>query len=322
MGKVGKITSIKHEYSSSMAQTLVGSLAREGYTRIPGTGKTFVPYKEKNGEYRTGLDPNALYIKQLEKLHPEEAEQEKARVTDLKAELEAMAGFDLGPRSDYYTKMYDDEFGQPTRAKLYKMLDGVNIFRFDDLQDAITYAWLRVHPEIAPSHQAYLSGRIKNVDKVQHFIDDEDFETEIAYKQKTLINKAIATLDGMNPDRQKKVAKLLGLPVSHNTKESVVYNTIDTFIKESTQRDGNKSRNLDLFNKVVSMADENLNIRYLVKEAFHYNIYRLKNGLLYEGQNEIAKDEEEWIGILSSPRRQEDLIALEEKVKTAKLADA
>jgi len=51
--RIGKITSIKKEYSNEYKQTLAGSLAANGYGRFPGSKVTFVPWKDTNGEYRT-----------------------------------------------------------------------------------------------------------------------------------------------------------------------------------------------------------------------------------------------------------------------------
>ena len=81
MGKLGKISTIKREYNSSQLQTMDSNLAQQGMTRIPGTGVFKYPYKELDGQYRTGLDPNAGYIKRIQ--DPTEKELEIQRVTEL-----------------------------------------------------------------------------------------------------------------------------------------------------------------------------------------------------------------------------------------------
>jgi hypothetical protein len=65
MGKIGKISTIKKDYNNSQLQTMQGGLASRGYTRIPGTGVFKYPYKELDGQYRTGLDPKAAYIRRI-----------------------------------------------------------------------------------------------------------------------------------------------------------------------------------------------------------------------------------------------------------------
>ena len=37
----------------------------------------------------------------------------------------------------------------------------------------------------------------------------------------------------MTPEKKKKVARLLGLPVTDDTKEEVVYNKVDNMLKQS-----------------------------------------------------------------------------------------
>ena len=66
MGKTGKISTIKREYNSSQLQTMDSGLAQKGMTRIPGRGVFKYPYKELDGQYRTGLDVNAAYIRRIQ----------------------------------------------------------------------------------------------------------------------------------------------------------------------------------------------------------------------------------------------------------------
>lgn len=320
MGKIGKITSIKREYSREFKQSLGGSLADNGYSRFPGTCVRMVPWLEKNGMYRTGLDPEALYIKQMEKINPEEAAQERARVTELRDELESATGLDLSPRSVYYTKLFDGEFRSTTRARVVKLVEGVNFFNLDDPFDAITYAWLRVHEDIAPSYQAWIEGRVKDATNKAFFVDDTEYQDEISYKEKTTTNKAIAALELMSPEKRYKIARLLSLPVVQGDKEVAVYNAIDSFIKSPDKR-GNKLTNVNLFNKITSMTDENLNIQFLVEEAFKYSIYRQKTKRIYEGEVVIADSKEDLIVELSKTKNQDMLLSLTEKIRQRKLQE-
>lgn len=320
MGKIGKITSIKKEYSGEYKQTLAGSLAAAGYGRFPGSKVTFVPRKDTNGEYKTGLNPDALYIKQLMKINPEEAEQEITRVTALRDELEAMTGLDLSSRSEYYSKMYDGDYDQANRAKVVKLKDGVNIFNLDDPYESITYAWLRVHDDIAPSMEAYRTGKIRDIQDVFFYVDDFDFEVEQEHTKKVRINKAIAALEAMSTDRQYKVARLLSLPVRADDKPSAIYNAIDNFVK-AAPKSGTSTQNITLFEKIVNMADNNFHVRYTIEEALKYTVLREKAKLIYEGETVIAKNKEELINNYSIDKNQEDLIALEEKVRQRKTAE-
>jgi len=318
--RIGKITSIKKEYSNEYKQTLAGSLAANGYGRFPGSKVTFVPWKDTNGEYRTGLNPQALYIRQLERTNPEEAEQEKARVTALRDELQATTGLDLSPRSEYYSKLYDENYDQANRAKIVKLKDGVNVFNLEDPYEAITYAWLRVHNDIAPSMEAYRTGKIRDIQDVFFYVDDYEFEVEQEHSKKVRINKAISTLESMSPDRQYKVARLLSLPVRNDDKPSAIYNAIDNFIK-SAPRNGNSTQNITLFEKIVNMSDDNFHVRYTIEEALKYNVLREKAKMIYEGETVLAKTKEELIGDYSTAKFQEELLALEEKLRQRKIQE-
>lgn len=320
MGKIGKISPIKKQHSTEYGQSLATSLAAQGFTRFPGTVDIKTPHKERNGEYRTGLDPNALYIKGLPK---EEQAQEIERVTALREELESMTGLDLGPRSDYYAKMFQ---GEGARASYVKLIDGPNTFNLSDPTSAITYAWLRVHPEIAPSYSAWERGqsntRCPKISDCQFFVDDYEYETEIAYKEKTLINKAINLLENMTPIRQLKVAKLLSLPISYNSKPEVVYNALDTYIKQGSTKHGKALSNVKNFNNISSIADENIEIRFNIKQALDFNIFRKgKAGKIMEGEVLIADSEEEAVEYFTNPKNQDDLLALKKKIKEAEIID-
>ena len=78
MTKIGKISTLKKDYSVSGMQTMQGGLSQKGLTRIPGTGVFKYPYKEKEGKYRTGLDKDAAYIKRIS--DPTERAIEEERV--------------------------------------------------------------------------------------------------------------------------------------------------------------------------------------------------------------------------------------------------
>jgi len=122
---------------------------------------------------------------------------------------------------------------------------------------------------------------------------------------------------------KKKVARLLGLPVTDETKEEVVYNQVDNVLKQSEMKTGNfKGLNpVEVFNRFADMKENLLHIKDLVKQAIQHSIYRVKpNGRIYEGEFEIAKEEEELIKFLADEDNQDELLTLEGKLKTKKLA--
>lgn len=318
--KVGKIAVLKKEYSNAEMQTMQGGLSQKGLTRIPGTGVFKFPYKEIDGKYRTGLDPTASYIQRIQ--DPTERDLEIERVTKLRDKLQNVLGeIDLGPRAPYWNYALAKSSDDTSHIQPVKLLDGDNFFDLSIPHQEIAFSWLRVHPTIASSHQAWERGDYPA--DTQFYVADDDIENAVVYKKKQLINKAIVKFDAMTVEKKRKVARLLGLPVTEDTKEEVVYNQIDTLLKK-TEFDKGKFAGLnpvEVFNRFADMKEDLLTIKDLVKQAIAHSIYRVKpNGHIYEGEFEIATDEEELVKQLIDDDNQDLLITLQGKLKTKKLA--
>jgi len=320
MSKVGKISTIKKEYSSSsQLQTMQSGLAQKGLTRIPGTGVFKYPYKEMDGKYRTGLDPNAAYIKRIQ--DPTEKELEIERVTKLKTKLEAHLQVDLGPSSKFWNYSLSTSTSDGTHVQPVKLLDGDNLFNFDNPYQELAFAWLRVHPTIASSYQAWERGEFPA--DTQWYVADDEIENKVMFKKKQLINKAIVKFDDMTPDKKKKVARLLGLPVTDDTIEAEVYNLVDNLLKQTEFRNGKYQglNPVEVFHRFADMKENLLHIKDLVKQGIQHNIYRIKpGGKIMEGENEVAKEEEDLVKYLADEDHQDDLLILEQKLKSKKLA--
>lgn len=320
--KVGKISVLKKEYSNAEMQTMQGGLSQKGLTRIPGTGVFKFPYKEIDGKYRTGLDPTATYIKRI--LDPQERELEIERVTALRDKLQADLGdIDLGPRAPYWNYAMAKSAEDTSHVQPVKLLDGDNYFDLSIPHQEIAFSWLRVHPTIASSHQAWERGEYPA--DTQFYVADDEIENAVVYKKKQLINKAIVKFESMTIDKKRKVARMLGLPVTEDTKEEVVYNQIDSLLKKTEFEKGKFAglSPVDIFNRYADMKEDLLAVKDLVKQAIDHTIYRVKaNGHIYEGEFEIAIDEDELVKQLIDDDNQDLLIALQGKLKTKKLASA
>lgn len=320
MGKLGKISTLKKDYNNSQLQTMQGGLAAKGLTRIPGAGVFKYPYKELDGKYRTGLDPDASYIKRIQ--DPTERELEKERVTKLRQKLESELGdIDLGPRSSFWNYGLSVSNDDNLHVQPVKLMDGDNIFDLSNPLQELQFSWLRVHPTIASSYQAWERGDYPA--DTQFYVADDEIENAVLFKKKQLINKAIVKFDSMSPEKKKKVARLLGLPVTDNTTEESVYNQVDNLLKQTEFKNG-KFSGLDpvkVFNQFADMKENLLNIKDLVKQALHHSIYRMKpNGKIYEGEFEVAMDEDELVKMLADDDNQDTLLSLEGKLKSKKIA--
>lgn len=319
MGKIGKISTLKKEYNNSQLQTMQGGLAQKGMTRIPGTGVFKYPYKELDGQYRTGLNPEAAYIRRIQ--DPTEREIEKERVAALKLKLEAALNIDLGPRSQFWNSGLATSTDDAMHVQAVKLMDGDNYFDLDQPLQEVAFSWLRVHPTIASSYQAWERGEFPA--DTQFYVVDDEIENAVIFKKKQIINKAIAKFDGMTPEKKRKVARLLGLPVTDNSKEEVVYNLVDNVLKETEFKTGKYQglSTVEVFNRFADMKENLLHIKDLVKQAIQHSIYRIKpNGRVYEGEFEVAIDEEELVKFLADEDNQDELLTIEQKLKTKKLA--
>ena len=141
--------------------------------------------------------------------------------------------------------------------------------------------------------------------------------------KKQLVNKAVAKFDVMSPEKKRKVARLLGLPVSEETKEVHVYNLVDNVIKEHEFKSGTYKglSTIEVFNRFADMKDNLLHIKDLVKQAINHSIYRVRpSGVVYEGEFEIAKDEDALVKYLADDDHQDELFTLEGKLKIKKIA--
>lgn len=320
MGRFGKISTIKKEYNTGGIQTMQSNLAQKGLTRIPGTGVFKFPYREIDGRYRTGLDKDAAYIQRI--ADPTEKEIEIERVTKLRKKLEdALGGVDLGPRSKFWNHALATSGDDTGHVQAVKLLDGDNYFDLAIPFQELAFSWLRVHPTIASSYQAWERGDYPA--DTQFYVVDDDIENAVIFKKKQLINKAIAKFDGMTNEKKRKVARLLGLPVTEDSKEEFVYNQVDNILKQTEFKSGKYQglSTVEVFNRFADMQENLLHIKDLVKQAISHSIYRVKNsGRIYEGEYEVARDEDELVKYLADDDHQDELIVLEQKLKGKKLA--
>ena len=320
MGKIVKISPIKKSIANAAVQTMETGLITRGMTRIPGTGVFKFPYRELDGRYRTGLDPTASYIKRI--ADPTEREIEIERVKVLKKNLESYLGdIDLGPRSTFWNHGLSSSPDDTTHVQPVKLLDGDNFFDLSIPFQELAFSWLRVHPTIASSYQAWERGDYPA--DTQFYVVDDDIENAVVFKKKQLINKAIAKFDAMSPEKKKKVARLLGLPVTDNSKEEFVYNQVDSIIKQTEFKSGKYQglSTVEVFNRFADMQENLLHVKDLIKQAISHSIYRVKpSGVVYEGEYEVAKDEDELLKYLVDDDHQDDLLTLEQKLKVKKIA--
>lgn len=317
MGKIAKISVIQKDISRSAIDTQESSLRKQGYSRFPGTKRMLFPFKELDGKYRTGLDEDAAYLDNIP--DPDIRKQEKERIKKERERLQKALDIDLSPYADFYKTHVTPKEGE-LKASGVQLTDGDNLFRLDIPLEAVSYAWLRVHPAIASSMAAYNRGDCPA--DTQFYVNDETYESTMTYNKKKSINEAVAKLNVMSLERRKKVGRLLDLPITEDTIEETVYNTIDTFLKEEEILFGayKGSDPVRIFNSYVDLEDDVLDVRDLVEQAFKNQLYRIKKGKVYEGELKVFEDKNELIDHLLDPENQNDRLALDKKLRVKKLA--
>lgn len=315
MGKIGKISVIPKDYSGAFP-TMEKSLRDRGFSRMPGTVMMKFPYKELNGKYRTGLDENATSIIKI--TDPKDRDLEQKRIKEIRKSLEEKTGISLSPTSDYYNYTSRSQH----HVEGVKLQDGDNIFNMEDPWQAITFYWLSAHPTVATSIKAWEKGDFPS--DTQFYVNDEDVENEIQYRKKKTANDAIIRFDSWSLDKRRKVARLMDLPIGEDTKEEVVYNQVDTFLKQAQVPNGvHKGRDpIKVFASYADIKDDLLYVKDLVGQAFSHQIYKEKRGgRVYEGELEIFKSKEDMIDFYIDDKNQEDLIELEKKLHIKKFAE-
>lgn len=319
----GKIAPIPKQYSN-VINTIDQQLSKNGYARFPGTTQTFLPYKEVSGKYRTGLDDEAAY---LDRLPEETREAEKKRIRIDKARLEADLGVPgiLDPTSLFWNFAASEadlkaKFGTDVKVSPVKIGNSEVVFDTSSALKEIAWHWIRVHPGIASSLEKYKQGAISA--DVKYYVVDDEAENTQTYNRKKEINKAIVAFEDMAPTKRKQIARLMGLPITESTKEEVVYNLIDSLLKETEFKDGAHKglAPVKLFNDLLKTTDSRLKVKDLVEQAITHSIYRFgQGGKLQEGGITIATSKEELVEFLLDEKQQLDLIALEKKLTNKKI---
>jgi hypothetical protein len=283
------------------ARTLEGSLFKEGYNFVPGTIKRYYPKVDSRGVIRTGLDENSVKIRAIEDTRLRNAEYE--RVKNLRMYYESLLDESLEPTSTFYDEV--KEFG-------YNLEDGDNIFNMDNPKEAVDFYWLMETEMVARSIDEIESGKVSS-SIVRFYVYDGEVEDKNKFERKKRINSAIAQLDSMSPLRRKKIQKLIGLGLSNDVSEEVVYNAIDEYLRTSITALGLDP--IENFNKINSLSEEFIEAKSLVRDLINYSIIRVKGSIVYEGEHLWAKSVEEFELMLIDPKYQDEYEAFKRKVK-------
>jgi hypothetical protein len=317
---IGKISSIKKQFAPDV--TNLGSvLAEKGFSRSPGTKMGVSPYRETTGEYRSGLDPNAKYINFMA---AEDKITERAKINGWREFIQMSLGeefFHREGRSAFYTDMYHpDKMGTEQVCQKAYLSEGDNTFDLERVFELIQFAYLRVHPVfVARSYQDYQRGVAS--DTVRFYVNDEDIETKLLYQDNLALDKAVTAMGTYSCSEKIKIARLMGVNVSHDSTEEQVYNVLSNFLKTTTHSSGDRLFNVKLFNRISSLDPTTIQIRYLIDLGFSYNIYRTQKGRVFDGQNEVAETKEALAELLAKPKYQKELTALEERIKAVRQAE-
>jgi hypothetical protein len=98
---------------------------------------------------------------------------------------------------------------------------------------------------------------------------------------------------------------------------------VDNLLKQTEFKNGKYQglNPIEVFNRFADMKENLLHIKDLVKQAVAHSVYRVRpNGRVYEGEFEVATDEDELVKFLADEDNQDQLLTLEGKLKGKKIA--
>jgi hypothetical protein len=301
-GRLVRIAPIKKEYTNN--NFFEGSLAQQGYTRLPGTTVAVCPTMDISGKYLTGLDENARSLEALRKLDKEEYEKEVTRIKLLKTHLEEVTGYDLGPRSVYYKKVSENRGVQ--------LGDDEVVLNLDKPEDMITFLWIKNNQYVAPSFEAWTLGGPDITPDMEFYIKDEGEEVKAQYKIKQDINKAISKLDTTPEALRLKWAKLLGLRINDLSSAEDIYNKLDTYIKDT-------KTSLKEFTRVTTLTKDLIDVKVTIKDAYTYNVIRsAPGGAIMFGNDKVSGTTAELEDLLLDSKNSEMLVNLKSSIKDKK----
>jgi hypothetical protein len=99
---------------------------------------------------------------------------------------------------DYLLELHDELHVQPI-----KLLDGDNYYDLNLTMQELAFAWLRVHPTIASSYQAWERGEFPA--DTQFYVVNDDIENAIVYKKKQLSTRLLLSLIVCHLRRRRKL---------------------------------------------------------------------------------------------------------------------
>jgi hypothetical protein len=289
-------------------RTIESSLYKNGHAFIPNTLRTFLPKVDARGAVRTGLDPEAIKVKAI--FDSELRTQERERLETLKAYYESILGESLDPTSEFFKEIKD---------RGYALEDGDNVFDLSNPQQAITYYWLMETGMIAGSIDEIESGKL-DPSIVKFYVHDDDMDSKLKFEKKRKTNEARVRLDQMSTVERSRVAKLLGLGVSFNTKSEDVYNILDDYLSKSSSQLGLDP--IETFNKTASMSSELIEVKSFVIDLTRTNIIRIKGSIVMEGNQVWAKTVEEFELLLLDKANKEVYDAFKDKLKNKVVIDS
>lgn len=298
-----------HRRKPLFENSLEGSLFKKGLMGIPSTIKKVYPRKDARGNIRTGLDEDALKFNLI--VDPKVRKQEQKRIEDLRKYYEASLGENLKPDSPYWEAVCGNS-DDPSNPGGYALEDRDNIFDLSNPHHAVAYYWIMETGFVANSIDEIESGKVDSW--VSFYVHDEATENKVKFERKKQINNARAELEKMSEVQRKRVAKIIGLPVSETASASKVYNLLDEYLETpKSQLDQNP---VEVFNKIMQMSQDTINVKALVLDLLAHNVVRQKGSIIKEGETIWAKNRDEFELFLLNPVNVEILHAFMEKLES------
>ena len=270
-------------------------LAKYNKSKFPGSVEWVQAGIGQDGRWVTGLDENSIEINSIR--NKEDKEKEKARVKQIREELEDLTGFDLTAKSNYWDTFYFDINGQLNTANAI---------------DRIKY-----HVILSNKFAAPTPFDIDNPDyfNAKFYLSNPEMEVEEKISKKRTKDETIANLFALydNKIRLKLVGKyLLSHEISDGSSADTIYNKLSDFIEEDK-----KGENLRKFASAITKTNEELSVAGLVEDACkdYFGIIRYREGLYQRGNVTYGRNKEDILNFFSNLENANEYISVKEELE-------
>jgi len=266
-------------------------LERMGHKQFPNTKFSVMPVKDpRTKRYLTGLDVDAISIKNIEDTEVREAEIK--RITTLKAELERLTGLNLDPittdpsRPCYYELISRSSTDDLPLGFVFNNPSVGEVFDLSSPMKQIDFLWLCETPFVLKSFIEYERGYNAYA---RYIVEDIEAENKVkADKYKIKMDATTGLNAFYNSSKVDKLATLLNIPYAYDDSQDVILAYVAEYLDGITN--SYITDDLKQFVKFTKLSPEQLDANYFatlfIRESIVTEQY---GGIIREGVDEYGE---------------------------------